>query len=87
MTRTSKTVCDRCVERGAPIARSHVNFVLIGLSYAGHRFEGREQAAEQLGDLLVANPLNLCPAAQMNLSETDLGHLRAWITGGLAFQV
>ncbi|MCC6188765.1 MAG: hypothetical protein IT318_07000 [Anaerolineales bacterium] len=87
MTRTSKTVCDRCVERGAPIARSHVNFVLIGLSYAGHRFEGREQAAEQLGDLLVANPLKLCHAAQMNLSETDLGHLRAWITGGLAFQV
>lgn len=87
MTHTSKTVRDRCVERGAPIARSHVNFVLIGLSYAGHRFEGKEQAAEQLGELLVANTLNLCHAAQMNLSEADVGHLRAWITGGLASQV
>jgi hypothetical protein len=83
MTRTSKTVRDRCVERGAPIARSHVNFVLIGLSYAGHRFDGKEQKPEHLGEVLVANTLNLCHAAQMNLTEAEVSQIRAWVTGGL----
>jgi len=84
MTRTSKTVRDRCVERGAPIARSHINFVLIGLSYAGHRFEAKvEQKPEQLGEALVANTLNLCHAAQMNLSDDETALIRRWITGAL----
>jgi hypothetical protein len=81
MTRTSKTVRDRCVERGAPIARSHINFVLIGLSYAGHRFDSREQKSEYLAELLLANTLNLCHAAQMNLTDDDIGQIRHWITG------
>ena len=84
MTRTSKTVRDRCVERGAPIARSHINFVLIGLSYAGHRFDNKlEQRPEQMGEVLLANTLNLCHAAQMNLTEDETQQLRQWITGGL----
>jgi len=84
MTRTSKTVRDRCVERGAPIARSHINFVLIGLSYAGHRFDNKqEQRPEQMGEILLANTLNLCHAAQMNLSEAEAQQIRQWITGAL----
>jgi hypothetical protein len=83
MTRTSKTVRDRCVERGAPIARSHINFVLIGLSYAGHRFDGREQKAEHLAEVLLANTLNLCHAAQMNLTEDEIAQIRHWITGAV----
>jgi hypothetical protein len=84
MTRTSKTVRDRCVERGAPIARSHINFVLIGLSYAGHRFDSKqEQRPEQMGEILLANTLNLCHAAQMNLTDDEAQQLRQWITGAL----
>jgi len=83
MTRTSKTVRDRCVERGAPIARSHINFVLIGLSYAGHRFDKPEQRPEQMGEILLANTLNLCHAAQMNLSDDETQQIRQWITGAL----
>lgn len=83
MTRTSKTVRDRCVERGAPIARSHINFVLIGLSYAGHRFDKPDQRAEQMGEILLANTLNLCHAAQMNLSDEETQQIRLWITGAL----
>jgi hypothetical protein len=37
MTRTSRAVRDQCIEHGAPIARSHVNFVLTGLYYIGYR--------------------------------------------------
>jgi hypothetical protein len=84
ITRTSKTVRDRCVERGAPIARSHINFVLVGLSYAGHRLDNQtEQSEVQLGEALTANTLNLCRAAQMNLSDEETQMIRRWIMGAL----
>jgi hypothetical protein len=83
-TRTSKTVRDRCVERGAPIARSHVNFVLTGIFYTGHRF-GKDgpESPELLGDMLVTNIYNLCARAQINLTNNEKSNINTWITGGL----
>jgi hypothetical protein len=82
MTRTSKTVRDRAWS-GRP-SRSHINFVLIGLSYAGYRFDSKqEQRPEQMGEILLANTLNLCHAAQMNLSDDEAQQIRQWITGAL----
>ena len=84
MTRTSKTVRDRCVERGAPIARSHVNFVLIGLGYMGHRFgQDLPERPEVLGEALVQNTINLCRRAQLELDPEDTTRIREWILGGL----
>jgi hypothetical protein len=84
MTRTSKTVRDRCVERGAPVARSHVNFVLIGISYTGYRF-GSEQQEDPLvlGQHFLRNVESLCQTAQMDLTEADYGQLQYWIMGML----
>ncbi|MBN1319056.1 MAG: NYN domain-containing protein [Anaerolineales bacterium] len=84
LTRTSKTVRDRCVEKGAPIARSHVNFVLIGIGYTGYRF-GREtpETPKKLGDALVQNTLNLCQAAQLELCEEEIDQIRYWLSGAL----
>lgn len=84
MTRTSKTVRDRCVERGAPIARSHVNFVLIGLGYTGYSFgQDLPERAEVLGEALVQNTINLCRRAQLELDPEDTTRMRRWILGGL----
>ena len=84
LTRTSKTVRDRCVERGAPVARAHVNFVLIGIGYAGHRL-GSElpENPDELGEALVQNTLNLCSTAQLNLAESEVAQIRQWICSGL----
>jgi hypothetical protein len=84
MTRTSKTVRDRCVERGAPVARSHVNFVLIGISYTGYRFGG-EQGEDPvlLGDYFVKNVESLCQTAQVDLTEADYARIRYWVMGML----
>ena len=84
MSRTSKTVRDRCVEQGVPIARSHVNFVLIGISYTGHRLgeHGREDP-RQLGEVLFLNTLNLCRTAQLELTDNELEQVREWIMSGL----
>lgn len=84
MTRTSKTVRDRCVERGAPIARSHVNFVLTGLYYTGYRFSSDgSETPEKLGEALVQNTLNLCTAAQFVLSDDDVALVREWMMSRL----
>lgn len=84
MTRTSKTVRDRCVERGAPVARSHVNFVLIGIGHTGYRFGGQEREYPlRLAEKLVENTVDLCRTAQLSLNEKEVARIRAWIMGGL----
>lgn len=85
LTRTSKTVRDRCVERGAPVARSHVNFILFGITHTGYRFgEQVPEQAETLGEALLRNTLNLCQAARVELTEDEIGQVREWLLGGLS---
>ena len=84
LTRTSKTVRDRCVEHGAPVGRAHVNFILIGIGYGGHRLgEELPEDPHALAQALIQNTLNLCGTAQLNLSENEIAQIRQWIAGGL----
>lgn len=85
MTRTSRTVRDRCIERGAPIARSHVNFVLTGLSYVGHRIgdNGKPEEPEELARLMVKNTINLCDTAQFELSPEEKELVEKWLVSGI----
>ena len=84
MSRTSKATRDHCVERGAPVARSHVNFVLVGIGYAGHRLgQGLPESPIRLGDALLRNTINLCQSAQLNLTGEETSQIREWIVGAL----
>ncbi len=79
-SRTSKTVRDRCVEKGAPVARSHVDFVLTGLMYRGVN-SGKDAPLEP-GDLAIKmgeNTINLCRNVQFILSENENNLLNAWM--------
>jgi hypothetical protein len=85
ITRTSKTVRDRCVEKGAPIARSHVNFLLIGIGHTGHHLgQDLPETAERLGAAVVQNTLSLCRLAQLDITPDEEAQVRRWITGELA---
>jgi len=80
MTQTSRTVRDQCIERGAPIARSHVNFVLTGLNYVGYDFASEEShTPTKLGEKMLENTLNLCRAAQFELNEAEAGLVKSWL--------
>jgi len=84
MTRTSKTVRDRCVERGAPIARSHVNYILVGINYSGHRLGANlPEEPRLLAEKVVENTINYSRTAQIELNEADEALIRRWIVGGL----
>jgi hypothetical protein len=85
LAQTTRLVRDRCVERGAPVARSHVNFVVIGINYAGYKIGQsiEPETAEGLAEYLYENALNLCQSAQMVLSEDDKRLVHAWLFSGL----
>lgn len=82
-TRTSKTVRDRCVEKGVPLARSEVNFLLTGLYYSGYQL-GKEIPVDvaKLAAKLIENTITLCRNAQFQLSEGDIKLIQAWIIPG-----
>jgi hypothetical protein len=84
LTRTSKAVRDRCIEEGAPIARTSVNFILRGITSAGYRFEaGGGTDPLDLANAFLKNVLGLCESAGMPLSEDEREQLTTWIVGGL----
>lgn len=84
MTRTSRAVRDQCIEHGAPIARSHVNFVLTGLYYIGYRLGANgKETPQALGEKMVENTISLCRAAQFELNDDEKEMVRQWLLGAI----
>ena len=79
MTAVSKAVRDRCKQLEVPVARQHVNFVLRGIAFTGHRFGEQDESGTALAEKLYANTLNLCENAQLNLSEEETAFLKKWL--------
>lgn len=84
LTRTSKAVRDRCAGKGISVARSHISFLLKGLSFSGYRFVEGEEAAVAIGRKIVDNTVELCRRAQMELTEVEEEMVEEWLVGGLA---
>ena len=84
LTRTSKSVRDRCIEEGSPIARASVNFILRGITFGGHRF-GQNGSEEPLalGACFFRNVVSLCDTAGITLDDQERETLSDWILGEL----
>jgi hypothetical protein len=84
LTRTSKSVRDRCIEEGSPIARASVNFILRGITFGGHRFgqNGTEDPLA-LGTCFFRNVVSLCDSAGIALHDHEVESLEDWILGEL----
>jgi len=81
LTATSRAVRERCIERGSPVPRKAINFILQGITYAGHRFKENplSDTAEIFAGVFKDNVLKLCKGAQLVLSEDELELLSQWI--------
>jgi hypothetical protein len=77
--RNSKNVRDRCVERGAPISRSQVNFILQGYKNSERSLDQKFESAENLAEIMVRWVLGLCRTSQLNLNEFEVGMVRQWL--------
>jgi len=86
--RTSKAVRDKCIEEGSPVARSSVNFILRGISFAGHRYgQAGPEAPLALAAIFARNVAVLCESAGFSLSTEERERLFEWITGDLKEEV
>ncbi len=83
LTKTSKTVRDRCIEEGESISRSNVSFVLKGIIYKGHRFNKRD-SANALAKIYRDSVLARCEDAELKLDDKEKQMVDAWIVGGLS---
>ena len=85
LTRTSKAVRDRCIEEGASIARASVNFILRGITFAGHRFgQNGPDDPMALGSCFFRNVVGLCESAGLPLGPEERDILATWILGELS---
>jgi hypothetical protein len=84
LTRTSKSVRDRCIEEGSPIARASVNFILRGITFGGHRFgQNGPEEPEDLATCFFRNVVSLCDSAGISLDDREMETLSDWILGDL----
>jgi hypothetical protein len=83
-SRTSKTVRDRCLERGVPVARSHVDFILRALYYSKDSL-GKEIPVEleKLQTNMIESILILCRKAQFQLTEPEVKMVERWMSAEL----
>jgi len=82
LTRTSKTVRDRCIEESESISRSNVSYVLKGIIYKGHRFNKRD-SAKSLAKVYRESVLARCEDVELKLNDREKEMVGTWVAGGL----
>jgi hypothetical protein len=81
-TAVSKNVRDRCKKMNVPVGRQQVNFVLRGISFAGHRFGVVKETPQNLARNLFRNTLYLCEKAQLSQTEQEKELIKLWLMPG-----
>jgi hypothetical protein len=76
---TAKRVRDRCRERGQPISRADITFVLRGIVFRGHRFDEGPNTAVELAQKFLNNVRSLCLREQILLDASTESAIRRWI--------
>ena len=78
---TSRAVRDRCTLRGHPVSRKDISFILKGITYGGHDFDGNPPAntAETFAQVFREQVHKLCKSAQLDLSGEEQALLQQWI--------
>ena len=80
---TSKRVRDACQAAGLIVGRTSINFVIGGLLYSGLTLGG-DVTPTVLAEHWASHVEGLCRGARMELTDTEVATIRAWVGGGLA---
>lgn len=76
---TAKRVRDRCRETGLPVNRADIDFILRGLVFRGHQFDGHANTAAELSAKFANNVRSLCLREQIVLDAQTEALIRHWI--------
>jgi hypothetical protein len=80
VTGTSDIVSNRCVEKGAPISKEHVAFVINGLKISNYPYDRDLESAEKLSEAFCKRTIKLCRSVQFVLKMEEMNMVWAWIT-------
>lgn len=78
----AKLVRDECLAADVPVARSSVNYVIQGLTYAKGALSA-ELTETQLAEAWTGHVEGMCRVAGLQLDKGEVAKLRAWTSGGL----
>ena len=78
---TAKTVRDRCNNRGYPIARSNIAFVIFGYSFVSHHLGAQAEDHKTLATLFVQNIFNICKSKNIVITHDEEEMIKKWISG------
>lgn len=82
MTTTSRNVRNTCMEQGFSIARSHVNFLIVGLSKANFSFSDIESLTPQyIVDTFTSTLQMICEEKKRVFSPEEIDMLKQWFLG------
>ena len=82
MTTTSRNVRNACMEQGFTIARSHVNFLIVGLSKANFSFSDTNSITpDSVIDTFILTLQTICQEKDKILSPDELLILKQWLLG------
>jgi hypothetical protein len=80
LTQTSRNVRDRCVRKGLPVARSHVNWLLVGIARGGYRFgEHSPESVKEMAKSAIRNAYDLLSLADWKLNRNEEYLLMSWL--------
>lgn len=71
-----------CYERKLPVRREAINFVAAGLSQGGYKFAEGPHTADKIANAFFESTMDLCAAAQMQLSPEERSLFGEWLGTG-----
>lgn len=80
---TPKVVRDHAAERGVPVPRSAVSAIVQGILSSGLAIASTRHTPMTLAHAWRDHVVQLCQAAQMELTDEDLLEIDNWVLGGL----
>lgn len=82
LSETSRVSCERCVERGVPLSRTLINFILRGIYFTGYRYKtDHDENGKTLAEQFYQNVLTRANTNDLPLSPEDEIKIRRWIVG------
>lgn len=79
---TIKRVRDRCRDRGEPVSRADITFIIRGIVLRGHRFDEQSNTATVLAQQFCNNVRSMCLREQISLDTATETAIRYWLQNG-----
>ena len=71
----------RCRERGTPIGRANISFVLTAFRFRRYDLQSADKDPAALAQVFKENVIDLCENASLPLSDEDKALLDEWLVG------